>query len=203
MIAFLRGILVEVLPTSAILDVHGVGYEVLMPLSSTSKLPPPGKEVKIFTHLSVREDAQTLYGFSSEEEKKLFELLIGSVSGVGPKLALNVLSGISPEAFRHAVSSGNVKTLTSINGIGKKVAERIVVELKDKMGVTFTGKLPSGTSSAAAESSFMGSNAEDAVSALLTLGYKQGDAQTSVKAAIAMLGAQATTEELIRACLRK
>lgn len=201
MIAFLKGFLVESLPTSVVLDVHGVGYEILMPLSSTSKLTELDKEVKIYTHLAIREDAQTLYGFITREEKELFQILINSVSGIGPKTALNILSGMSADAFRIAVSSGNVKALSQINGIGKKTAERIVVELKDKMGMAFTGSLPTaGTISPSCSAQDKTQN--DAVAALLTLGYKQNDAITAIKAAQAMLGTQATTEELIRASLK-
>lgn len=201
MIAFLKGILVETLPTLAVVDVHGVGYEVLMPLSSTSKLSEIGKEVKIYTHLAIREDAQTLYGFMSLGEKELFKLLINSVSGIGPKIALNILSGMSVDAFRQAVSSGDVKSLAQISGIGKKTAERIVVELKDKIGLSFTGILPTGVSSLA--TSALDKNQSDALAALLTLGFKQADALTAIKAAQAMLGNEASVEDLIRACLKK
>ena len=203
MIAFLKGTLVESLPTSAVIDVHGVGYEVLMPLSSTSKLPEIGREVKIYTHFAVREDAQTLYGFITLEERHIFRTLINSVSGIGPKIALNVLSGMSIEAFRAAVSSGDFKSLSHVNGIGKKTAERIIVELKDKMGPG----LPSGSGGSGGAVSFtagtMDQTLNDALAALVTLGFKQTDALTSVKAAQAMLGPGATVEQIIRACLKK
>ena len=127
MIVSLKGILMESHPTLAVVDVHGVGYEVLMPLSSTTQLPAIGQEVRIQTHLVVREDAQTLYGFLSGDEKELFRILIGSVSGIGPKTALNILSGMSVEQFRLAVSSGDIKALSQISGIGKNKAERILV----------------------------------------------------------------------------
>ena len=133
MIVSLKGILMESHPTLAVVDVHGVGYEVLMPLSSTTQLPAIGQEVKIQTHLVVREDAQTLYGFMSTAEKELFRILINSVSGIGPKIALNILSGMTVERFRLAVSSGDVKALSQVSGIGKKTAERLVLELKDKL----------------------------------------------------------------------
>src|SRR5579871_1289061 len=134
MITFLHGKLVESLPTQAIVDVHGVGYEVLIPVSSHAKLPALGAEVHLLTHLVVREDAHTLYGFMTSAERELFRLLINTVSGIGPKIALNVLSGISVTAFRGAVANGDVKALSQISGVGKKTAERIVVELKDKVG---------------------------------------------------------------------
>src|SRR6267378_8173969 len=116
------------------MEVRGVGYEALIPLSSYDKLPAPGQEFKLLTHLVVREDAHTLYGFMSAAERELFRLLINTVSGIGPKTALNVLSGISVTAFRGAVANGDIKPLSQISGVGKKTAERIVVELKDKVG---------------------------------------------------------------------
>src|SRR6059036_1841739 len=134
MITFLDGKLVSALPTQATVDVNGVGYEVFIPLSSYDKLPAVGQPIRILTHLAVREDAHILYGFMSAAERDLFRLLIHTVSGIGPKIALNVLSGISVTAFRGAVANGDVKALAQISGVGKKTAERIVVELKDKIG---------------------------------------------------------------------
>src|ERR1043166_9532848 len=115
-------------------EVHGVGYEVLIPLSSYDKLPAAGQEFKLLTHLVVREDAHVLYGFMTAQERELFRLLINTVSGIGPRIALNVLSGMSVTAFRGAVANNDFKALSQINGVGKKTAERIVVELKDKVG---------------------------------------------------------------------
>ena len=134
MITFLNGRLIEALPTQAVVDVQGVGYEVLIPLSSFDKLPQPGNNVKLLTQLIVREDAHTLYGFASAAERDLFRLLINNVSGIGPKTALNILSGMNAVAFRGAVANGDVKALSQISGVGKKTAERIVVELRDKVG---------------------------------------------------------------------
>src|SRR6266516_426408 len=134
MITFLHGKLVEALPTQVIVAVNGVGYEVLIPLSSYDKLPPPGQELKLLTQLVVREDSHTLDGFMSAAERELFRLLINTVSGIGPKIALNILSGISVTAFRGAVANGDVKALSQVSGVGKKTAGRIVVELKDKIG---------------------------------------------------------------------
>src|SRR4029079_572995 len=135
MITFLRGKLVEALPTHVTVEVNGVGYEALIPLSSFDKLPQPGQPIRLLTQLIVREDSQTLYGFMTSEERDLFRLLINTVSGIGPKTALNVLSGISVTAFRGAVAGGDLKSLSKISGVGKKTAERIVVELKDKIGI--------------------------------------------------------------------
>ena len=134
MIAFLKGTLSEALPTQVVIDVNGVGYEVLIPLSSFDKLPTPGSEVKLLTHLAIRDDAHVLYGFSTETERDLFRQLIRHVTGIGPKIALNVLSGTTPASFQAAVANGDVKALSGVSGVGKKTAERIVVELKDKLG---------------------------------------------------------------------
>ncbi len=199
MIGFLRGKLVEALPTQAVLDVNGIGYEVLIPLSSYDKLPQPGQEVKLLTHLAVREDAHTLYGFMSAAERDLFRLLINTVSGIGPKIALNVLSGISVTAFRGAVANGDVKALSQISGVGKKTAERIVVELKDKVGAAGAWEAASAQRSLSAEDQ----RVNDGVLALMALGFKQVEAHDSIRKAQAMLGPQATVEDLVRACLRK
>ncbi|HZR17641.1 MAG TPA: Holliday junction branch migration protein RuvA [Verrucomicrobiae bacterium] len=199
MISFLHGKLVDSLPTHATVEVNGVGYDVLIPLSSYDKLPQAGQELKLLTHLVIREDAHTLYGFATTAERDLFRLLINNVSGIGPKIALNVLSGISVMAFRGAVANGDVKALAQITGVGKKTAERIVVELKDKIGAA-------GAWEAASEARALSpgdQKASDAVLALMALGFKQIEAHESVRKAQETLGAQATVEELVRACLKK
>src|SRR5687768_11082617 len=132
MITFLEGTLVEALPTHIVIGVHGVGYHVLIPLSSYDKLPPVGQQLKILTHLQIREDAHVLFGFMSHAERDLFRLLVNNVSGIGPKTALDILSGTSVANFKSAVVSGDAGLLSKTKGIGKKTAERIVVELKDK-----------------------------------------------------------------------
>jgi holliday junction DNA helicase RuvA len=199
MISFLHGKLVDALPTQVTVDVHGVGYEVLIPLSSFDKLPAPGSEVRLLTHLAVREDAHVLYGFMTAAERELFRLLIHTVSGIGPKIALNVLSGMNPVAFRGAVAGGDVKALSQISGVGRKTAERIVVELKDKIGAAGAWE----ASSAERTTSANDQRVHDAVMALVALGFKQPDAHETIRAAQAMLGAQATVEELVRAGLKK
>jgi Holliday junction DNA helicase RuvA len=199
MITFLNGKLVEMLPTQVTVDVHGVGYEVLIPLSSFDKLPQPGQEIRLLTHLAVREDAHTLYGFMSAAEREMFRLLINTVSGIGPKIALNILSGISVTAFRGAVANGDVKALSQISGVGKKTAERIVVELKDKIGAAGAWEASSAQRALSPEDQ----RVNDAVLALLALGFKQIEAHDSVRKAQASIGAQATVEELVRACLKK
>jgi len=199
MISFLRGKLVEALPTQATIELNGLGYDVLIPLSSYDKLPQPGQELKLLTHLVVREDAHILYGFATAAERELFRLLINNVSGIGPKIALNVLSGISVTAFRGAVANGDVKALAQISGVGKKTAERIVVELKDKIGAAGAWE----AASAARGLSAGDQKASDAVLALMALGFKQIEAHESVRKAQESLGPEATVEELVRACLKK
>lgn len=199
MISFLNGTLVEALPTQVIVDVHGVGYEALIPLSSYDKLPQRGQEVRLLTHLAVREDAHTLYGFMTPAERELFRLLINTVSGIGPKIALNILSGISVPAFRGAVANGDVKALSQISGVGKKTAERIVVELKDKVGAAGAWEAASAQRALSAEDQ----KVNDAVLALIALGFKQVEAHDAVRHAQVVLGSQATIEDLVRACLKK
>jgi Holliday junction DNA helicase RuvA len=198
MIAFLRGKLLEALPTQVVVDVNGVGYEVLIPLSSFDKLPAPGGEVTLLTHLAVREDAHVLYGFVSTAERDLFRLLIHTVSGIGPKIALSVLSGMTPTAFRGAVANGDVKALSRISGVGKKTAERIVVELKDKFGAAGAWEAASAGRALSPEDQ----RVSDAVLALVALGFKQVEAHDTVRAVQNLLGSQATVEELVRGALK-
>src|SRR5215469_655889 len=199
MITFLNGKLAEALPTQVVVDVNGVGYEALIPLSSFDKLPPAGQPVMLLTQLVVREDAHTLYGFMSTPERELFRLLVNSVSGIGPKTALNILSGMNVVAFRGAVANGDVKSLSQISGVGKKTAERIVVELRDKVGAAGAWEAASAQRALSPDDQKM----NDAMLALMALGFKQNEAQDAVRAAQAMLGASATVEQLVRACLKK
>jgi holliday junction DNA helicase RuvA len=199
MINFLHGKLVESIPTHVIIDVHGVGYEALIPLSSFDKLPQPGQEVKLLTHLAIREDAHVLYGFMTSQERDMFRLLINTVSGIGPKIALNVLSGMNVMALRGAVANGDVKSLSQISGVGKKTAERIVVELKDKVGAAGAWE----ASSAQRTLSAADQKVNDAVLALMALGFKQQEAHESVRGSLAVLGENASLEDLVRASLKK
>jgi Holliday junction DNA helicase RuvA len=199
MITFLRGKLVEAVPTQIMMEVNGVGYELLIPLSSFDKLPVPGQDLTILTHLAIREDAHVLYGFMTSAEREMFRLLINTVSGIGPKIALNVLSGMNVTAMRGAVANGDVKSLSQISGVGKKTAERIVVELKDKIG-------PAGAweaSSAKHGGTAADQKTNDAVLALIALGFKQNEAHESVRGVLALLGTEATVENIVRACLKK
>lgn len=199
MITHLQGVLVESLPTQIVVEVAGVAYEILIPLSSYDGLPAPGAPVKILTHLVIREDAHVLFGFMTAEERNLFRLLVQHVSGIGPKTALAVLSGISVPAFKGAVVDGNLKLLSQIKGVGKKMAERIVVELKDKIGVA-------GAWEAASAQHALGPverKINDAVLALISLGYKQVDAHKAIRAAGEKLGDGSSVEQLVREALRQ
>ena len=198
MISFLEGKLTEALPTQVVIDVNGVGYEALIPLSSFDKLPQPGQAVRLLTHLAIRDDAHVLYGFMSEGERELFRLRIRHVSGIGPKSALNVLSGTTAAAFRAAVAEGDVAALSRINGVGKKTAERMVIELKDKMGEDAAWPTGNEKPLGAEEQKLA-----DAAAALSALGSKPKEAQEAVRAAVAMLGPDAAVDEIVRAALRK
>src|ERR1043166_4695323 len=198
MITFLEGTLASALPTQAVIDVGGVGYEGFIPLSSYDKLPAAGEPVQILTHLHVREDAQILYGFMTAAERDLFRLLVNHVSGIGPKLALAVLSGMSVSSFKTAVVNSDIASLSKISGLGKKTAERIVLELKDKLGVVAAWEASSASHAPTAEQS----QANEAVLALIALGYKQVDAHTAVRELQTREG-EATAEELVKMALKK
>ena len=154
MIAFLRGTVAESYPQRLILDVHGVGYEVIVPLSTFDRLNPlPGRELTLKTYLHVRENMQVLYGFATDAERDIFLLLIDRVSGIGPATAIAILGSLSVEQFKQAVVSGDVSGIARAKGVGKKTAERIVLELKDKVGLaaTWEAQAQGSTSQAAGD----------------------------------------------------
>ena len=198
MITFLDGKLVSALPTQAIVDVGGVGYEVFIPLASYDKLPAVGQPVRILTHLHVREDAHVLYGFMTPAERDLFRLLVNNVSGIGPKLALAVLSGMSVKNFKAAVVNSDITSLSKISGLGKKTAERIVLELKDKLGVAAAWEAASTMHAPTPEQE----QANEAVLALIALGYKQIDAHKAVRE-LQEKGEAKAAEELVKLALKR
>jgi holliday junction DNA helicase RuvA len=201
-ITFLHGRLVEALPSLIVVEVNGVGYEIHVPLSTFDRLPSTGSEVQILTHFAVREDAHILYGFLTVTERDLFRLLINTVSGIGPRIALSILSSLSVSAFRSAVAAGDFKALSAVNGVGKKTAERIVVELKDKLiALGGSGALPSHPLNRSIQE--IDTRTSDAVSALMALGVKPQEATDTVRASLQMLGNDATTDQIIRASLRR
>jgi len=193
----LSGQLLQKQPPELLIDVNGVGYEVSAPMTTFYSLPELGEKVVLHTHMVVREDAQLLYGFSSESERTLFRVLI-KINGVGPKLGLTILSGISAEEFARCVHDNDAAALVRLPGIGKKTAERLIIELRDKLG----SEEQSESSSAAAglmSSSAATSPISDAVSALISLGYKANDASKIVRS-IDTSGLN--TEDIIRLSLQ-
>ena len=208
MIAFIKGQLIECQLTLAILEVNGIGYEVHVPLTTVEKLPSLGDAVKLFTHATYREDSQTLYGFIDRESRDFFRMIVDKVSGIGPKIALNLLGSLSLQTLKMSIASGDVAMLSKAQGLGKKTAERIVVELKDKV---LPKELSQDTNVSAssldkgqqADISQNLTNFQDAVSALLTLGYKATDADLAIRRASESMDESASTEELIRLALTK
>ena len=206
MIAFIEGTLKECQLNLAIIQVSGIGYETHIPLTTSEKLPALGQQVKLFTHASYREDSQTLYGFMDRESRDFFKMIVDKVSGIGPKIALNLLGSLSLPMLKTSIASGDVGMLSKAQGLGKKTAERIVVELKDKVLPKSEVLKPSndgnsGKREAMDELPVEFVTYQDAVSALLTLGYKAIDADQAVRKASESLGANASTEELIRRAL--
>jgi len=197
MIGRLRGLLLEKNPPELLLEVGGVGYEVNAPMSTFYELPAVGSEVILQIHMLVREDAQLLYGFATEGERRLFRTLI-KVSGVGAKLGLAILSGSSSEEFARCIRQGDVKSLVRLPGIGKKTAERLIVEMRDRLDKDLKDVtlLQEG---GAVLNRATDSAAEQAVSALLGLGYKAAEAEKMVKK---LASDGLTTEEIIRQALR-
>jgi Holliday junction DNA helicase RuvA len=191
LIGFLKGTLIGKRPPWLTLDVGGVGYELEAPMSTFYRLPEPGKPLSLVTHLVVREDAHLLYGFATEPERALFRSLI-KVSNVGPKIALGILSGMSADGFYQCVRHKDVLSLTKIPGVGRKTADRLVLEMADRLP---EGKEASGTALAARSST-----ESEAQGALLALGYKPSEV---LKMLSNLDGAQLSTEEMIREALRR
>lgn len=198
MITFLRGILVDNLSSQVTLDVNGVGYEVIVPLSTLERLGKVGDTLLILTHDHVREQEHTLYGFRTAEERDLFRLLIDRVTGVGPKLAMSVLGGMPVPEFKSAVVRGDTKAISRIKGVGTKTAERMVLELKDKIGVAAAWE----AASASLKPSPSQARQTDAILALISLGYKQAEAAKAVSAVVREQGEEIAVEDLVRGSLR-
>jgi len=196
MIGFLRGVLREKQPPGLVLEVQGVGYEVNAPMTTFYDLPAVGETITLFTHLAVREDAHTLYGFSKLSDRTLFRTLI-KVNGVGAKMALTILSGMDAGNFAACVQAGDTATLVKLPGVGKKTAERLVVEMRDRLADWDTGGATTGT--AASPLSDVANPVEEAVSALIALGYKPQDASRMVRAVETR---DVTTEEIIKTALQ-
>jgi Holliday junction DNA helicase RuvA len=198
MITSIQGTLTSASPLRAVLELNGFGYEVNIPVTTAEKLPSPGATVKLHTLVIYREDAQTLYGFATPAERDFFRLMIENVTGVGPKVALSIMSRLSLPLLESAIRLGDIGTLAKCPGIGKKTAERLVVELKAKVGSVDTPGSIAGSGAPAGT----GSTAHrDAVAALVALGYRGTDADESVRRAALALGPAASTEALIKRAL--
>lgn len=198
MITSIQGILAAATPLRAVIELNGFGYEVNIPVTTAETLPSVGSTVKLHTLAIYREDSQALYGFARPEERDFFRLMIEHVTGVGPKVALSIMSRLSLPMLESAIRLGDVATLAKCPGIGKKTAERLVVELRAKVGVI--GDAESAVAGAASPES-ESSPHRDAVAALVALGYKAADADRSVRQASLALGADASTEALIKKAL--
>jgi Holliday junction DNA helicase RuvA len=192
MIGFLRGRLASKHPPALLVDVNGVGYELEAPMSTFYLLPAAGMEVGLFTHLVVREDAHTLYGFATDDERRLFRTLL-KISGIGPRIAMGILSGTSVEGFLRSVETQDAGTLVRIPGVGRKTAERLLMEMRDRVG-----SLAQAGEYAPAQGGESASAHGEAFSALVTLGYKPAEVTRLLKAAE---GAE-STEEMIRRALQ-
>lgn len=202
MITSIQGILAAATPLSAIVELNGLGYEVHIPVTTAEKLPAPGATVKLHTLVIYREDAQTLYGFATVEERDFFRLMIEHVTGVGPKMALTIMSKLSLASLAAAIRDGDIATLAKCPGIGKKTAERLVVELRAKLGASGSAaESPVAGASESGGAARPDSKIRDAVLALVALGYKADAADEAVRRAGLQLGASATTEQLIKKAL--
>jgi Holliday junction DNA helicase RuvA len=195
MITSIQGTLVSATPLQAVVELQGFGYEVNIPVTTAEKLPAPGAIVKLHTLVIYRENAQTLYGFTTIAERDFFRLMIENVTGVGPKVALGILSRLSLPLLESAIRAGDIALLAQSPGIGRKIAERLVVELKARLGAAApVANLAGGASE--------DSNPHrDAVAALIALGYKTADADQAVRRAVLVIGPKATTEALIKKAL--
>ncbi len=200
MIVSIEGRLAEATPLAAIIEINGLGYEVHIPVTTAERLPEPGKTVKLHTLAIYREDSAALYGFALTEERDFFRLLVEKVSGVGPRIALSIMSRLSLTVLRGAIASGDAALLAKCPGIGKKTAERLIIELRDKIGAV-TGGTESLSGGASTEAPVSSAH-QDAVDALVALGYKPAEADKSIRKAMTALGSEATTEALIRAALK-
>lgn len=197
MITSVSGVLVSATPLTAVIETGGLGYEINIPVTTAERLPVPGQPARLHTLAVYREDSATLYGFATEEERNFFRLMVEKVTGVGPKMALSVMSKLSLATLKSAIASGDVNLLAKCQGIGRKTAERLVMELRDKPELGTV----SPVTDAAAPAPAADNRVNDAVLALTALGYKAADADKAVRQAWIALGSKATTEALIKKAL--
>lgn len=189
MISYVEGRLVEKTPTSAVIDVGGVGYSLQIPVSTYERIGEPGSRIKLLTHLSVKDDRMELFGFGTGDERHLFLLLI-SVSGIGGRTAISILSGAKPDELRSAISTGDQRFISSIRGIGRKTAERLIVELKDKFAEETMVEKVTGPM-------------DDAIMALKSLGLRAAEAEKALSRVVKEKGRNIPVEQLVREALKR
>jgi Holliday junction DNA helicase RuvA len=199
MIGQIRGIILEKQPPQLLVEVNGIGYEIDAPMGTFYQLPDIGQEVRLFTHFVVREDAQMLYGFYTRDERLLFRALL-KVNGVGPRLALTVLSSAAPDEFVRCVLNNDTASLVRLPGIGKKTAERLVIEMRDKLSDWYQATPVTGQLSPSTDQHGRHQILQDAISALIALGYKQQEANRLITK---IDDGKVSSEELIRRSLRE
>jgi Holliday junction DNA helicase RuvA len=199
MIGQVVGTIIEKQAPQLVVNVNGLGYEIDAPMSTFYQLPDVGQEIKLFTHFVVREDAQHLYGFYTRDERTLFRTLL-KVNGVGPRMALTILSSAAPEEFVRWVLDNDTVSLVRLPGIGKKTAERLVIEMRDKLSDWYKAAPPEGASLVVTDKSKRHQSLQDAIAALISLGYKQQEANRTVAK---IDDGHANSEELIRRALRE
>lgn len=198
-ISYIRGLLAEKLEDSAVVEAQGVGFQVFVPLSVLSELPPVGETVKLHTYFAIREDSMSLYGFLSKQDLEMFRQLIG-VNGVGPKSALGILSALKPDVLRLAVLSGDAKAIAKAPGVGAKTAQRIILDLKDKVKAEDILLGAADMESAPSEISGVGEVGKEAVEALTALGYSAGEAASAVRKV--KITETMTAEDVLKGALR-
>ena len=201
MIATIDGILTESSPLVAVIEINGLGYQVNIPVTTMEKLPKVGKRVKLYTVAVYREDSQALYGFHNREDRDFFKILVFKVSGIGPKIALSIMSKLSVSVLKNAIAASDISLLSKCPGIGKKTAERLVVELRDSVIVATKVKAHIQSTDSDNQPSVTDSRIQDAVMALVALGYKIPIADKNVRHVLSKLGPDASTEEIIRSAL--
>ncbi len=203
MITYVQGILREATPLTAVVEVQGIGYEVQIPLTTAERLPRTGNSVLLHTVVVYREDSQTLYGFASKEDRDLFRTLVEKVSGIGPRTAQNILSRLSATALRNAIVQQDIALLSKCQGIGKKTAERVILELKDKLGLSLAGMAAPTSSETfpASAPDAVDLRYQDALGALIALGFKPAEADKAIRKALHSQGEHATTESLVKSAL--
>lgn len=199
MISYIRGELVAIEEDKVILDVNGVGFGIYMPAQAMSMLPPLGEEIRLHTYMNVREDAMQLFGFLTRDDLKVFKLLIG-VSGIGPKGGLSILSQLSPDDLRFAVMANDAKTISSAPGIGKKTAEKLIIELKDKLSIEDVLNKAVENETATTVTNAGNEIQAEAVQALVALGYGSTESMKAVKKVL--LDENTTVEDVLKQALK-